>query len=87
MACSLEKKLKKEHAEMKNPKLAGVIVNCPIIGKQICLWCCLHISDAANPQTRNHTLDVFPNMVVAEEVAERSFDSMSETCSRCRIKA
>lgn len=87
MDCSLQKKMKKEHAEMANPKLAGVMVTCPIIGKQICLWCCLHISDAANALSRNHTLELYPGLYEVEKVAERSFDSMSETCSRCRIKA
>jgi len=87
MSCSLYKDLKEEHDTMKNPKLAGVIHSCPVIGKQICLWCCLHIADAADPMSRNNMLDKYPNLVKVEEISGRNFDSIWETCSRCHVRA
>jgi hypothetical protein len=87
MSCSLEQILKEEHESMKNPKFAGIIQDCPVLGKQICLWCCLHIADAADPMKRNRTLDLFPNLVKIEEEAGRRFDSIWETCARCHVRA
>jgi hypothetical protein len=87
MDCSLSKTLKKYHEDMKNPKLAGVIHHCPVIGKQICLWCCLHIADAAEPMKRMHTLDIYPDMMKVEEISGRDLDSIWETCSRCHVRA
>ena len=88
MDCSLHKEFKKEHAEMKNPKFSGVILTCPVIGKQICLWCCLHIADAADPMRRNRTTDQFPNFVAnLPKLADRELDSIWETCSRCHVRA
>lgn len=87
MGCSLQNKLKKEHASMVNPKLAEVIFECPVVGKQICLWCCLHIADAADPLKRGYTLDMFPDMVKVEEESGRDLDSIWETCSRCHVRA
>uniref|UniRef100_A0A6M3K5R4 Uncharacterized protein n=1 Tax=viral metagenome TaxID=1070528 RepID=A0A6M3K5R4_9ZZZZ len=86
MDCSLKKLLPEYHENMKNPKLASVMSTCPILGKQICLWCCLHICDVADPMKRNRALDNFPDLVKVEEESGRAFDSMWETCSRCHVR-
>lgn len=86
MSCSLYKLLKKEHDAMANKNLSDVIVDCPVIGKQICLWCCLHISDAATPLTREHTLNMYPGIAKVQEISGRDFDSINETCARCRVR-
>ena len=85
MDCYLEKHLKEEHASIKDPRYGNIIFGCPVFGgKQICMWCCLHIRDVANALTRNYATDHHPNYaVIAPEVSERSLDSIWETCARC----
>jgi len=84
MDCFLEKHLKEEHAAMKNPKLGGIVMTCPVLGCQICMWCCLHIRDVANPLSRNYATDHHPNYAIkVPELSERNLDSIWETCARC----
>jgi len=86
MGCSLEPMLKKAHAEMRNPKLGNIILHCPVLNRQICLWCCLHLADAGDPKKREHMLNLYPELMDVQKVSNRDFDSMFETCSRCRVR-
>lgn len=84
MECSLSKKLKSEHARKDEPRYS-VFLNCPLInGKQICLWCCLHICDIAEPLGRGDSAALHPTYesVVAKET-DRDWDEIWYTCSRC----
>jgi len=84
MDCYLKKELKEEHANMKNPKLESVVFMCPVLSRQICMWCCLHIRDVSNPMSRNYAIDHHPKYAIkAAELSGRSLDSIWETCARC----
>ena len=84
MDCFLKKHLKEEHANMRDPRHGNISMVCPIFDRQICMWCCLHVRDVANPLTRNHATDQHPNYAIkASELSERSLDSIWETCSSC----
>jgi hypothetical protein len=77
--------MKEEHENMSNPKFGGITFMCPVIGKQICMWCCLHISDIADPMKRekayiNHT----KYAEIATKISGRDLDDIFRTCSRCR---
>jgi hypothetical protein len=85
MICSLEKELRSEHKNMSNPAYAEIIINCPVLSRQICLWCCLHICDAANPITRSHAVEIFPRISeVVSEMSGRDLDDIFKTCGACR---
>jgi len=87
MGCALSKELKEEHAGMRDQRLGEIIVQCPILSKQICFWCCLHVHDITNPLSRNYASELNPNLVktvVAQ--SGRDLDSMWETCARCHIR-
>ena len=84
MDCYLEKHLKEEHANMKNPNLGNIVVMCPVFERQICLWCCLHTQDVSNPLKREYATGRFPNYAIkAAELSLRDLDSVWESCSRC----
>ena len=86
MGCSLESTLKEAHASMRNPKLGNITHHCPILDKQICLWCCLHIADAGDVKQREHMLNMYPELMDVQKISHRDFDSMFQTCSRCRAR-
>lgn len=83
MKCSLAGT--QAHGSMKNPKLGGNIWMCPVLGRQICQWCCLHIADVANPLSREYASRNFPEYAEkVPEISGRELDNVWETCGRCR---
>jgi len=85
MECALKDRLKEEHAKMTKPAYAGVIFHCPVLGRQMCLWCCLHLSDLADPMKRSYAMtDFFRYADVAKELSGRDLDSIHQTCVHCR---
>lgn len=86
MRCSLENTLKSEHEKIKDRRYAEQYVNCPLFNsKQICYWCCLHISEQGDPFTRARASDNFP--AYAEKIPElamnRGWDDIWQVCSKC----
>lgn len=89
MDCVLKKHLKKEHEEMRLPAYGEMIESCPLLGKQICFWCCLHISHIAQPATRNMSIDYNPGYAEKiVKIADREdWDDVWVTCSQCGRRA
>ncbi len=86
MKCSLEEVLKEEHAKSKDKRYTENIVGrCPLLDKQICLWCCLHIEGIADPSRRMNQQENGYYYTVPE-ITHRDWDEMWETCSTCKIK-
>jgi hypothetical protein len=84
MKCTLVNKVPTEHANMKDPRLGEIFMNCPLFnGKQICFWCCLHIADLARPLTRETAQDTHPEYGCVTATTERDWDSLWQTCSKC----
>ena len=76
MACCL----KKNHN--KAGRLGGSYLICPLLGKEICFWCCLHISDRANPLLRgNAEAGDYEDIT---DMTNRTWDSIWEVCSKCQ---
>lgn len=87
MACALEKILVEEHANMKNQRFRNIVSMCPVVGRQICLWCCLHTHDVADPLSRNYASEMFPNLSIEiSKISGRGLDSIWETCSVCQVR-
>ena len=86
MNCALESYLEKEHENMREPRLGTIIVNCPIFGRQICYWCCLHVQDMSNPLTRPNAEVFNPRYkeVINKIRPDITLDGCWETCSSCR---
>jgi hypothetical protein len=87
MKCVLEAKTPKEHSNITKEEYGNIMVNCPLInGRQICLWCCFHISDMCKPTTRPLATDNHPEYYVIEKITNRDFDDLWRTCSQCSNK-
>ncbi len=85
MNCSLKETAPEAHAKMKDSRLGHAVWTCPVLGKQICQWCCLHIADVANPTTRERSSQGFPEYAEnVPAISGRELDSVWETCGRCR---
>ncbi len=83
MTCALKQDLQKEHETMKEG-YGEKDLFCPMLSRQICLWCCLHIHQIADPQKRAVASENFPGYErVASEMARKSWDQIWEQCSRC----
>lgn len=85
MKCTLARKLKSEHEKVKDARYLEQFMKCPLLsGRQVCLWCCLHISDIANPGKRPVASEKFPNYFnhIGDETG-RDWDSIQSTCSKC----
>jgi len=62
----------------------NIFMNCSLFnGKQICLWCCLHLVDLAAPTTRVYSEENHPEYGTVTRQLERDWDSIWETCSKC----
>lgn len=85
MDCYLKKHLKEEHENMRDASYGSIIFTCSVFeGSHICMWCCLHTRDVANPLTRNYAVDHHPDYAIkSPEISKRDLDSIWETCSRC----
>jgi len=91
MDCVLKKSLKEEHENINNPLYApgGIAADmthiCPLMGKQICYWCCQHIYHVSQPMTRVVSSDNNPGY--AEKIAKltdrEDLDDVWSTCSQC----
>ena len=89
MDCVLKKHLKKEHEEMRTPAMEEMTYICPLMDRQICMWCCLHISHIAQPITRTMTADHnagYADKIVAL-VGSMDWDDVWTTCSQCGRRA
>lgn len=88
MQCSLRKEAPKEHKSITDSRYAETFVECPLFNnKQICLWCCLHICDLADPMTRPRAREDHQEYVeLLDRLTGRELDSVQETCYRCRNK-
>ena len=82
--CALIKELKEEHAEIKVPQHGTMMVTCPLLSKQICLWCCLHISEVADPLKRTRAVNTHPRYAeVVTKLTGRTLESIAQTCNGC----
>lgn len=88
MKCTLRGKLKSEHANVKDSRYLEQYMKCPLFSdRQICLWCCLHISDIAEPMKRTIASEKFPGYHnTVGDLVGRDWDSIQSTCSKCRGK-
>jgi len=85
MKCALANELKEEHAKMTKSGYAGILFTCPVLTKQICMWCCLHIADMADPKKREYMVGKFPRYAeIVTKISGRDLDDIFRTCSRCR---
>jgi len=83
MDCSLKNVV--EHNKIPKVQYAETVFKCPVIDRQICMWCCLHISDVADPKTRNKTLDYSsPYYDSIPKLTSRDWNSIWVTCEKCR---
>jgi len=89
MNCVLKKTLKVEHDRMRDPRLGEILFQCPLIDKQICYWCCLHIYDAAQPVTRVSATDSNPAYAgkIISLSGREDLDAVWATCSKCGRRA
>ena len=84
MACYLEKHLKEEHANVRAANYRNIMTCAVFGGGQICMWCCLHTRDVANPLTRSYATAHHPNYAIkSPEISGRELDNIWETCARC----
>lgn len=87
MDCSLKKKF--DHDNIPKQQYADIMFKCPIIDKQICLWCCLHISEVADPKSRMIASESLNSVSYYENIPKqtlRDWDDMWVTCGKCRNK-
>lgn len=82
MICSLKDHVKHDKA---NKKYTGNFVKCPLFnGRYICYWCCLHISDIAEPAHRSDASEKHPDYYnYVTDTTGREWDEVWTVCSRC----
>lgn len=84
--CVISKILPKEHAkaEVKNPTLTNNMIVCPLFNdRQICMWCCVHIYDQADP-SKVFSSDFNPHYYdLISEVLKMSIEEVWRHCSGC----
>lgn len=85
MDCTLKKILRNEHEAIKNPALGEMMWTCPLMDRQICYWCCLHVYNCGQPSTRVMTSDKNPGYAdsIAKIADRQDLDDVWETCSQC----
>jgi len=82
MNCSLKKL---SHNNISKPQYAETFFKCPIVDRQICLWCCLHIGELADPKTRLHASEFSTEYdEKIPKITTRDWDDMWVTCQKCR---
>lgn len=84
--CILKKDLKEAHEKITDIRYAEQFVNCPLFdGKQICYWCCLHISEIGEPLKRVRASETHPDYYEnIPTLADRSgWDECWQVCSKC----
>jgi hypothetical protein len=84
MPCSLINECPKEHQNQKSEVYKDTVFICPITGKQICLWCCLHIAGLADPKTRMWSEDKHPEYTDVVNKMGKDWNQTWQICSRCR---
>ena len=88
--CILKPNLPEEHAvaETKDVRYKGTYMNCPLFnGRQICLWCCLHICDIGEPLKRGDSGIAHPEFEAnIPALSGRNWDEIWQTCSQCSTK-
>ncbi len=88
MKCTLLGSVPKEHESMRDEKYGEIFMHCSLFNnRQICLWCCLHIIDWANPMNRAVAREShleYDKPVTT--LAGREWDEIWETCSKCSNK-
>lgn len=87
MKCVLEDKAPHEHevARGKPVYYRETFIHCPLLnGRQICLWCCLHICDIATPLNRGDYQIAHPEYAsLLPEECGRDWDEIWQVCSKC----
>lgn len=85
MDCSLLKLAPVEHGKIKDVRYAQTFLNCPLLdGKQLCLWCCLHIRDIAEPLNRGAYSEAHPEYeALLPKLSDKSWDEIVSVCSKC----
>jgi hypothetical protein len=67
-----------------NKKYENIACHCPLIGgKDICLWCCLHIADISDPSKRQERLDSNPDFISVPEDLKMPWDDIRKVCVGC----
>ena len=86
MKCILENITPNEHVSgrSKDTRYAETMLYCPLFdGRQICLWCCLHICGTAEPLRRGDYQIEHPEYADMDVETGRTWDEIWSTCSRC----
>jgi len=85
MECILAKKIIGEHKNIKDERYATTFLNCPLFdGRQICLWCCLHIRDIADPIRRGDYSLAHPDYESTVSAdSRRDWDEIWSICGKC----
>ncbi len=85
MECILVNKAVGEHKNIKDERYANKFLNCPLFSsRQICLWCCLHIRDIADPIRRGDYSLAHPeyeSLIPAETTMD--WDEVWSICGKC----
>ena len=77
-----------EHASMRSPRYSEVAMHCPLVSGSICLWCCLHISNLANPMKRTQAVDNAKGYSEIATIArKKDLDEVWSYCSKCSSRA
>ena len=81
--CSLKSEINHDNAA---EKYTTQFIPCPLFdGKQICYWCCLHISEIAQPTSRVRMSEQHPeyfNKIKALS-GRVAWDDINDLCSQC----
>jgi hypothetical protein len=84
MACYLEKKVKRMHSKAPE-NFKGIIFQCPLIDRQICLWCCLHICELSDPMSRIGASDSMKEYYdLIPKLSDKSWEDTTSVCGRCK---
>ena len=82
MLCSMRNDIDHKNA---NQKYTKSFTTCALRnGRKICYWCCLHISDIADPSRREDAANKHPDY--ADFIANnttRDWDECWSVCNRC----
>ena len=75
------------HTKVKDTRYIEHFVTCPLIEKDICIWCCLHISDLANPRTReiaDAAQTEYSDLITNEQLSKFvDWDGVWTNCFKC----
>jgi len=87
MNCVLTKNLPQVHKDLKDDSkkrgLAESFVMCPLFNdRQICVWCCLHIVEQANPN-KQFAAELNPHYEKLTDQIGKHWEEVWGTCGPC----